>query len=214
MKFVLLVEGATEKKSISAFIKRWLDRRLSQRVGIQLVNLTGFGNFKKKASKKAHMHLNGSEKDQIIAVIGLLDLYGPQFSDFYPPDKTSVERRYEWAVSYFQTKVNNPKFLMFFAVHDFEAWLFSQPEKLPQTLQTELPGDLKPPEAINFNKPPAKLLDEPYRRAYRNKGYKKTVDGPKLFQNLDPVVAYEKCPYLKTMLDQMLELVQNAGTKL
>ena len=211
MKFVLLVEGPTEKKSIAPFLKRWLDRRLSQRVGIDTVNMTCFGDFKKKAPKKAHMHLNGLEKDQIIAVIGLLDLYGPQSSDFYPPDKTSVEQRHEWAAGYFQKKVNNPKFHMFFAVHDFEAWLFSQPEKLPQTMQTKLPGDLRPPEAINFDKPPAKLLDELYRRTYRNKGYKKPVDGPNLFQNLDPLVAYEKCPYLKAMLDKMLTLAQNEG---
>ena len=129
MKFVLLVEGATEKKSIAKFVKRWLDSRLSQPVGIQTVNLTCFGDFKKKAPKKTLNHLNGPDKDQIIAVIGLLDLYGPQFSAFYPPDKTTVEQRYKWAVDYFQRNVKNLKFLMFFAVHDFSGWLKSQDSK-------------------------------------------------------------------------------------
>jgi hypothetical protein len=209
MKFVLLGEGPTEKKSIANFIKRWLDCRLSQRIGIKPVNLTGFDDFKKNASKKAHMHLNGSEKDQIIAVIGLLDLYGPQSSDFYPPDKTSIEQRYEWGVSYFQTEVNNPKFHMFFAVHEYEAWLFSQKEIFPAAIKSLLPD--KTPESINFNKPPATLLGELYRRAYRNKGYKKVVDGPRLFKKLDPSVAYDKCPHLRVMLDEMLKLAQNAG---
>jgi hypothetical protein len=31
MKFVLFVEGYTEKKALPEFLKRWLDPRLSQR---------------------------------------------------------------------------------------------------------------------------------------------------------------------------------------
>jgi len=43
------------------------------------------------------------------------------------------------------------------------------------------------------------------------KGYKKSVDGPKLFGNLDPAVAHKKCPYLKAMLDEMSNLAGKAG---
>ncbi|MEN6436959.1 MAG: TOPRIM nucleotidyl transferase/hydrolase domain-containing protein, partial [Syntrophobacter sp.] len=37
MKFILLVEGHTEKIALPDFFKRWLDPRLKQRVGIQFV---------------------------------------------------------------------------------------------------------------------------------------------------------------------------------
>ncbi len=42
MKFVLLVEGQTEKDSAAAFIKRWLDPRLKQPVGIQVASFNGY----------------------------------------------------------------------------------------------------------------------------------------------------------------------------
>ena len=206
---VLLVEGAAEKKSVGEFIKRWLDARLSQRIGIQTVNMGGFGHFKNKAAKKARMHLDGPDKNRILAVIGLLDLYGPQASDFYPKYKQSVEERYEWAMKHFQNQVDHPRFRMFFAVHDFEAWLFSQPDIFPAEIQNNLPDNLNQPESINFYKPPSKMLDELYR-SHRHKCYKKTVDGPKLFQKLEPSIAYDKCPHLKAMLDTMLDLARRS----
>ena len=45
MKFVLLVEGHTEKDTIAEFIRRWLDPQLENRVGIQPVNFKGFNNL-------------------------------------------------------------------------------------------------------------------------------------------------------------------------
>ena len=100
MEFILLVEGHAEKKVLPEFLKRRLDARLKQRVAVKTVNMDGFGNFKKDAAKKARMHLEGPDRDQIIAVIGLIDLYGPEKSDFYPSDKTSISERYNYAKEY------------------------------------------------------------------------------------------------------------------
>jgi uncharacterized protein DUF4276 len=211
MKFVLLVEGASEKKGIASFLKQYLDSQLSQPVGIQVVDMGGYGDFKKKAHRKAEMHINRPDRDQIIAVVGLLDLYGPQFSDFYPSDQTSTQQRYEWGVNYFEREVNNPRFRMFFAVHEFEAWIFSQPEVLPRLDRDLLPQGLRPPEEINFDRPPSNLLGELYRRAFRNRGYKKVTDGPEMFSRLNPMTAYNRCPNLKQMLDGMLALARETG---
>jgi len=41
MKFVLFVEGPTERLSLPSFLKRWLDARLNQPVGIQPVKFEG-----------------------------------------------------------------------------------------------------------------------------------------------------------------------------
>jgi len=211
MKFVLLVEGATEKKGIASFLKKYLGSQLSQPVGIQLVDMGGYGDFKKKVRRKTEMHINGPDRDQLIAVIGLLDLYGPQFSNFYPADQTFARQRYEWGVNYFKRKVNNSNFRMFFAVHEFEAWILSQPKVLPNSVRKLIPQGLQPPEEIDFDKPPSKLLGELYRRAFRSRGYKKVTDGSELFSRLDPKEAYKMCPYLKRMLDGMLALAQGAG---
>jgi hypothetical protein len=94
MKFVLFVEGHTEKKSLPQFLKRWLDPRLTKPVGIKIVRFDGWSDFVKSAPTKALLYLNGPDRDDIAAVIGLLDLYGPTF---YPENKQTANERYDWA---------------------------------------------------------------------------------------------------------------------
>ena len=208
MKFVMLVEGKTERDSAAGFIKRWLDPRLRQPVGIQVVSFDGYADLTRKIQTKAKMHLEGPRRTEIIAVIGLLDLYGP---DFYPDSTTSVAERYAWGKAHFEkTIVGLENFRMFFAVHEFEAWLLSQPQIFRREVKSVLEKDARAPEAINFSEPPAKLLDRIYRKQTR-RNYKKTTHGKELFPKLDPVIAAAKCPYLKEMLDEMLSLAKKAG---
>lgn len=208
MKFILFVEGELEERALPVFIKKWLDMRLSQRVGVKAVLFNGCRELVKSAPKKAIMYLNGPDKSDIIAVIALLDLYCPAFH--YPPDKTIASERYVWAKEYFEGKINHSKFRQFFAVHEIEAWLLSNPSLFPSEIQRALPGKTQHPEEINFDNPPAKLL----RRLYEEKlkrTYKKTTNGYALFSKLDPNLAYTKCPHLKQMLDEMLNLAKIAG---
>jgi hypothetical protein len=58
MKFVLFVEGYTEKQRIPAFLKRYLDPRLSQPVGIKPVRFDGWAELVKDAPRKSRMYLN------------------------------------------------------------------------------------------------------------------------------------------------------------
>jgi len=57
MKFVLFVEGYTEEKIIAPFLKRWLDPRLQQRVGIQVVRFDGWAEMVDDLPVKAPMYL-------------------------------------------------------------------------------------------------------------------------------------------------------------
>ena len=91
MKFILFVEGHTENKAIPSFLKRWLDRQLSKPVGIQSVRFEGWPELMKDSPTKANLYLS---QDSVIAVIALLDLYGPTI---YPNDKNSATERYIWA---------------------------------------------------------------------------------------------------------------------
>lgn len=61
MKFVLLVEGDTEKDSAAQFLKRWLDPKLDQRVGIQVVPFQGYAQFLSKVATKAQMYRRPQE---------------------------------------------------------------------------------------------------------------------------------------------------------
>ena len=207
MKFVLLVEGHTEKLAARDFMQRWLNPQLDNHVGIQVVRFSGYAELVRKVATKARMHLDGPRNEDIIAVIGLLDLYGP---DFYPGHAQTADERYDWGVRHLEKEVGRERFRMFFAVHEFEAWLLSQPTIFPANIQKGLPGKISQPEAVNFDEPPAKLLDRVYK-ARTKRNYKKTTYGKELFGKLDPSVAVNKCPRLKTMLSEMLRLAKDAG---
>ncbi|MDU9047481.1 MAG: hypothetical protein Q3M30_01435 [Candidatus Electrothrix sp. Rat3] len=71
MRFIFFVEGYTEHKSLPQFFKKWLDPRLINPVGIRTIRFDGWPELVKDAPLKAKMHLNGPDKDDIIAVISL-----------------------------------------------------------------------------------------------------------------------------------------------
>lgn len=209
MKFLLFVEGHTEKKALPDFLKRWLDPKLEQKVGIKVVRFDGWSDYRKDTPKKARMYLDSDDRNDIVGVIGLLDLYGPTF---YPADKTSAADRYTWAKKNIEDEVARPKFRQHFAVHECEAWLLSHQEVLPDEVKRALPGKCANPEEVNFNEPPKKLLQKLYREKLKST-YKEVTHGAALFASLDPTVAYGKCPRLKAMMDDMLKLAEEAGLK-
>lgn len=207
MKFILFIEGHTEKKVLPQFLKKWLDPKLMKPVGIKTVRFEGWKELVKDSPKKALMHLNGPEQHDLVAVIALLDLYGPTF---YPPDKNTAQERYAWAKEHLESKVSHSKFRQFFAVHETEAWLLSDPNLFPIEVKKALPGKIQRPEEVNFDEPPARLLERIYKEKTKW-AYKKTTHGSDLFNKLDPNLAYTKCPRLKELWDEMLKLAKEAG---
>ncbi|HEY3366824.1 MAG TPA: DUF4276 family protein [Symbiobacteriaceae bacterium] len=207
MKFVLFLEGDTEHKVVPAFLKRWLDPKLKAPVGIKGVNMGGWPEYIKEVPKKALMYLHGPDHDDIIAAIGLLDLYGPTV---YPAHLATAEERTSWLVQTMETNVGHPRFRQFAAVHELEAWLLADPRLFPPEVAKALPASVAHPETINSNRPPAKLLGELYEEKAHT-DYKKVTNGSVLFAKLDPQKAYATCPNLKALLDEMLYLAQQAG---
>jgi len=208
MKFVLFVEGHTEKKALPQFLKKWLDLKLEERsiqpVGIKVVRFEGWPQFVKDTPQKARMHLNEPGKNDVIAVIALLDLYGPTF---YPATLTDRNDRHDWAKKHMEDQVGDPRFFQFFAVHEVEAWLLSDPGIFPVDVRNAFPAKVDQPETVNFTEPPAKLLERLYP-LHTGRSYKKVVNGKELFGKLDPNIAYGKCPKLKVLLDKMLGLAE------
>lgn len=201
MKFVLFVEGSTER-ALRDFLRSWLDARLPQRVGIKVVRFEGWRDYYDGIVRKVELSLSGKSGADVIAAIGLIDLYGPTF---YPPDRKGASERYAWAKRHLEEKVGHPRFRQHFAVHETEAWLLADPGILPREVSTALPGRCSQPEEVNFEEPPAKLLARLYR-ARLGKPYKKVIDGTNLFQSLQPERAAEKCPALRALLEDMLRL--------
>ncbi|MGB2823207.1 MAG: DUF4276 family protein [Phycisphaerae bacterium] len=208
MRFFLFAEGRTEQMGLGDFLARWLNARLPQPVAVRVVKLGGRGNFQKAIAQKVAFHLARDTGGEVIAAVGLLDLYE---GAAYPSDHTTAEDRYGWGVRHYEGLVGNERFRMFFAVHETEAWLLSDPGIFPSVVGEGIRSECATaPEAVDFDDPPAKRLRGVYRTALRKK-YRKVVDGVRLFRKLDPQVAYDKCPYLKRMLDEILRLAREAG---
>ena len=77
-------------------------------------------------------------------------------------------------------------------------------------MQDQLPRTTLKPEKVDFNEPPAKLLNRIYNSCMQ-KNYKKTTYGKQLFGKLAPDVVAEKCPYVKAMLEALLLMARAAG---
>ncbi len=207
MKFILFVEGETEDLAVAAFLKRWLDAELEKPVGLQVVCFRGAGELIKEVPERAPRALN-SPKGDVLAVFALLDLYECPLP--YPSHQMTAGERIEWGKKHMEEKVSHPRFRQFFAVHETEAWLLSDVGIFPAHFQKSLTEKSRRPETVNFDEPPAKLLTNLYRMRTPH-GYRKTTEGPALFRKLNPQTAYQKCPSLKALLDEMLLLAKQAG---
>ena len=209
MKFILFVEGHTEAegKRLSAYLKRWLDPRLKQPVGMPPVRFEGWAELVKEAPIKARLHLEGPRAGEIIGVIGLIDLHGPTIC---PSHVTGAIERQGWIKEYMERQVRQGKYRQFCAVHEVEAWLLGQPELFPRSVRDAFPAKVGQPEAVNLNEPPSRLLMRLYKQ-HAGRTYKKRVDGPGLFDKADPSVAYEKCPCFRKMMDEMLAMARASG---
>lgn len=199
MKFVIFCEGHTERAVMADLLSRWLNPKLTQRIGFKRVRFDGWHQLVEDTPQKAAMHLCDPD---ILGVVSLLDLYGPTF---YPSHLSSADERRKWGINHLQERVNDARYRHHFAVHEVEAWVLSQPDILPPAVKNRLPGKAAQPELINFDQPPAKLLHKLYREAL-HKDYKKVVEGTKLFGKLNPEVVYQKCPSFKALADDLLSL--------
>ncbi len=209
MKFVLFVEGKTEYEGVGNFLKRWLDARLPERVRVTPVKFSGVSDYRGDIRKKVDLNLSTARASNVIAGIGLLDLYGLGPSLTFPLGIVSVQQRYFWAKRELESLVDHPRFRQHFAVHEIEAWLLSDVDIFPVEVRRDLAAGSNAHEQVNFNNPPAQVLKRVYRDRLGRR-YRKAADGPNLFRVLDPDRACAKCPYLKAMLEDMLALAKAA----
>lgn len=201
MKFALYVEGYTER-ALSLFMKRWLDSKLSHRIEVKPVRFKGCGDYLSNFAQRAKRDLDSG---RVIAVIGLLDLYGAALRF---PHNSSIDAKYNWAKAELERQVEHSRFRQHFAVHETEAWLLSDPSIFPAAIRPRMEKFADRPESVDFQDPPAKLLRHLYAAAGRD--YMKVTDGAALFGKLNPEVACARCPHLNLLLSDMLVLATAA----
>ena len=111
-----------------------------------------------------------------------------------------------------EARVGDKKYRHFFAVHETEAWLLSDPSIFPSKVQDVLKSLCDKPETVNNDNPPAKRLETIYRSKL-NRSYGKVTDGKNLFPKLQPEPALAACPHLKQMVDEMVVLAKAYQTE-
>jgi hypothetical protein len=209
LRFILFVEGHTEKKGIAAFLKRYLDPpRLRQPVGMKVIRFDGWSDLIKDLLAHAKLHLDDPDhRDENLGLIALLDLYGPTF---YAGHARSADQRSDWTKPHFEKKVKHPKFRTFFAVHEIEAWFLSDITLFSSQLRGSLKAKTRQPERVNFDDPPKKLLKRLYREKLK-RDYMETTQGREFFSRLNPKDVADVCPHFRAMLEEMVTMARRAG---
>jgi hypothetical protein len=207
-RIALFVEGDTERgdarrRTLPTFFHRWLDPQLPRmsKVGIIPVKFQGVSNYLDDLGQKVSLYLDNNRAN---FVFGLIDLYG------IPPDRiplsryTTIQEKIKAARDYTRGLVPPPykdRFRQHFAVHEIEAWLLAYPDQWPAEVRRKLTK--RPPEEVNFNEPPAKFL-----KKILGGRYKKTTTAMNLFPKVDPQVAIDRCPYLKLLAEDLLQVAR------
>lgn len=206
MKFVLLVEGYTEHKALPDFLRRALEAKATkERVGFQSVKFEGWGDMAKRAVAKANFYLDAKSHPEVIAVLSLLDLYGP----VYPDGCSNVAARRQYFKNKFEAAVANVRFQHFSAVHEIEAWLLSDSRIFPPEVRAAV-AKINAPESVNFDQPPAVFLDRLYEKTLKE-SYKKVVHGVNLFRDLAPEAVEARCPAFNELLSWIVVRADAAG---
>ncbi len=196
MRLVLFVEGDTEKRALPQFLKRWLDPQLDQPVRIAPVQLNGSTEYLGSFAARARRFLAGNGCS---GVLGRLDYYGSGLN--WP--HAQVENNIVWARQRLEAQVGHERFRQHFAVHETEAWLFSDPDIFPREIRSRIPR--RPPEEVNLASPPSRILSSLYWDSMHPE-YRKVTDATELFGKLDPQLAARRCPRLQHLLDDLLHL--------
>jgi hypothetical protein len=206
-QIALFVEGDTEsgdarRQTLPTFIHKWLNPQLPEggKVGIRAVKFQGVSNYLDDLAQKIALYL---DEDRANFVVGLVDLYGIPASRVDLSQSATVKEKIESARAYVRNLVPQQyrnRFRQYFAVHEVEAWLLAYPEEWPSKVRAQIKKRL--PEQVNFKEPPAKFL----KRILGS--YKKTTIAMNLFPKVDPQVAIDKFPYLKSFMDDLLRVAQ------
>lgn len=220
-RLLVLVEGQSEE----IFVKRTLTPHL-QNYGV-FVQAPKILWTKRLASGGGHRggvsswlqikrDLMALSRDSNAWITTMLDFYGLP-KDFPGLDSaktaTSPESRVEALQANFAAEIPNPRFVPFLVLHEFEAWVFSEPctvekhfsmSKLADRLAAVV--DQKGgPEKINYG--PATHPKARLRELILN--YKETSDGPTLLDKIGVDKIRALCPHFHCWLSTLEALGQS-----
>jgi hypothetical protein len=216
-KLLILVEGQTEE----AFIKNLLTPHLASKSVIAIPVIVATKRLltgdKRRGGYVPYMRLRAEvlrllNDSSAVCVTTMLDYYGlaPEFPGRERPvGKTSLEKvnsvEQTWAAD-----INNPRFLPYLALHEFEAMLFTEPAVIASSfgqsgLQSELQSirtSFPTPEDINDHEETA-----PSRRLGKLfPGYNKPFYGELIAERIGIEKIRNECTHFASWLDKLESL--------
>lgn len=221
-RLLILVEGQSEE----IFVKQTLAPYLAERgvcvekpISLWTKRTPSGGGYRGGVSNwnQIRKNLKPLTHDTDAWITTLLDFYGlPNDFPGYPQARGPGDPRHcvVKLQNKFKEEIGHPKFIPFFVLHEFEAWVFSSPEivtehfgnkKLAAKIQ-KIVQQAGEPELINHGKethPKARLqaLDT---------GYKETSDGPTILSKIGIPTIRGACSHFADWLDQLEKLGQRA----
>lgn len=144
-------------------------------------------------------------------VTTMIDFYGlptdfPNYSDKEATTGT-VYQRVEYLEKKFKEKINRQKFLPYFAIHEFEALLFTKPDIIVQQIRGDdiktkanlekIRNSYQNPEEINLDKPPSKRILNAIKE------YKKVAHGFEISVEIGIEAMRQECPHFDTWLKKI-----------
>lgn len=212
----ILVEGYSEEHFVKCKLAPFL---LKYNVKIEeLVNMNG-ANW---TDLQKHLKIMSSN-DKTAWITTIIDVY--PLSKKYPSYKTLknisnptalVEAMEAMLSEFMCVQQHHEQFIPFFVLHEFEAWLFSQPEIIVEHFQNKqavrkeinkiLNKARNNPEDINHGEathPKAHLL------RITQDNYKSGDDGIKIINKIDINIIKESCQHFANWLDRLIKLGKN-----
>jgi hypothetical protein len=219
----LIVEGLTEKTFVDNILQ---DHFASQHIYLscRLVTLgASKGGFSKKHGYKKPKGdiLRWLNEDKTAFVTTMFDFYGLP-SDF--PGMSNLAKattniaKVELIETALKEDINNDRFIPYIQLHEFEALLFSDIEKLDETLTGQggkspqlsklekIMASFESPEDINDSilTAPSKRLEQIY-----SKSYQKVVAGRLAAKNIGISKMLEKCKHFSSFTHATLNFIKD-----
>ncbi len=209
----VIVEGQTEEKFIKEVLNKYLEN-FSIYIHPILIETSRTPRRKHKGGLTTYSHLKNDilrllHQSQIYKISTMIDYYG--LPDDFPGINSILNGNIYERVDYLETKfsedINNPKFVPYIQIHEFEALLFSNIEGFKAIIndkakieKLEAIIDLFPnPEEINdgIETHPSKRIEKIYPE------YNKVKDGLDIISYIGVEIILEKCKHFRKWIEKL-----------
>jgi hypothetical protein len=221
-RLLMLVEGQSEE----IFVKKTLTPFLAERgvfveppIVLWTKRIPSGGGFRGGVSNwnQIRKNLTPLTYDTDAWVTTLLDFYGlpEEFPGYQEARGSGDPRGHVVALQErFAAEIGHPRFIPFFALHEFEAWLFCSPDIVSEHFGSAGLADkvrkavehAGEPELINHGEE-----THPKARLQRmGTGYKETSDGPTLLEKIGIPAIRATCSHFAGWMDRLEAIGQGA----